>query len=131
MWEDSRDGGSQIYGLALPVLRELSDKSVRAGKKLRIRVRGKAPRGEELKLSAGLASGESLDPLGAEFRSKGRSRGELRWTPSVAGRYVFTFRGLGEGGLSTQESVRIEVLEKKPKKPRKPKKPNKPREVRE
>ena len=79
VWEDGRDGGTEIRGMLLPELAPLHDRRVFAGERLVIPVRqqvdgvGEAP----LALAAESVDGPDLATLGARFRSLPgrRSRG--------------------------------------------------------
>jgi beta propeller repeat protein len=113
VWEDRRLGSWQIFGLELPNLEALPDRSVREGQLLVVPVSGSDPSGGALALSARRLDGGALESLGASFVDRGNGRGELRWRPErgSAGPYALTVTGVTAGRLETRQSFRVEVRE--------------------
>jgi hypothetical protein len=110
---DERSGVAQIALSLLPRLDRLRDRTVREGKRLRIRVRARDADRRALVLRATTADGAPLASLGAGFEDEGNDRGVLTWTPGFdqSGRYAITFSAVAAGGLTTRESVWIEVVD--------------------
>ena len=115
---DARSGVAQIALTLLPRLDRLRDRKVREGKRLRFRVRARDADRRALVLRAITADGAPLASLGAAFEDEGNGRGVFTWTPGFdqSGRYAITFSALTAGGLTTRESVWIEVKEAAPRK---------------
>jgi len=112
VWEDDRQGLFQVYGLVLPRLEPIEDRTVVAGRPLKLRVVGSDPSGGELALSAALADGRPIDALGMRFRDLGRGKGQLFWRADGQGPVDVTITGTDARGLSTRRTLRIEVLPK-------------------
>jgi subtilisin family serine protease len=117
VWQDHRLGASQIFGLQLPELRPLRDRRVREGRRLFIPVRASHGGGAELRLGlevevVGEGQGDA-EALGMQLIDAGGGRGALVWRPGFdrAGEYVVTFEASAEGGLTTRQSIRLEVVE--------------------
>ena len=113
VFEDERDGPTRIYAFELPDLRVLGARRVRAGRLLRLDVRGHDPSvaAARMQLSARLADGTPVEALGMRFVQEGRRDARLVWRPdaSAAGAHIVTFEAVTEGGLVTRESVEIQV----------------------
>ncbi len=120
VWRDERQGSSRIFGIELPSLSPLRDRSVRGGRELRIPLRIRRPqqRGDAtfaLEVSieeAGVSTPRDPRALGIRVESRDRGRGRLRWRPrrSHEGSYIFTISATTEAGLLTRQSLRVEVL---------------------
>ena len=115
VWEDDREGVPAIFGLALPRLAPLSDRTLRVGQRLALPVRGEAPGGAP-RLSALRVDGAPLEARGMRFHDRGDGTGWLSWTPRPAdlGVHTLRFEARGRGGLVARRSLVLEVVPARP-----------------
>ncbi len=126
VWEDDRDGSTEIVGVTLPALAPLHDRRAVVGRLVVVPVRsadtgaeppGRSRRGDPaseapLRLGAEPVDADSLESLGATFFDSGRNLGLFFWRPrpDQVGSHAFTFSGTAETGLVTRQTIRIEVV---------------------
>lgn len=127
VWEDDREGPSEIHGLRLPSLSEPRDRALRAGGWLAIPIRSSKGMPLSLSVTTVDAGGADvpIDRLGAwlfQKRRPGGSHGVLFWRPGPehVGSHLFTFAGETDTGLVARRSVRVDVLAAAGPKPRLP-----------
>lgn len=111
VWEDDREGEIAIFGLELPSLDPVGNRSASVGDTLEITVRGRDPAGGLLALGAVFADGTPLAARGAAFADLGDGTGVLTWMPGAAdvGRHVVTFTGRSAGRLTTRTSAAVQI----------------------
>ncbi len=115
VWQDTRTGASQIFGIELPGLHRLSNRRVKEGGLLFVHVRTRGRDRSTYRLGATVREASSLEELGARFFDLGRGRGVLLWRTcsDCAGLYTFTFSAKALYGPVTRQSIRVEVLERR------------------
>ncbi len=111
---DAQHTGSASTSLASnypPVLDPIGDKTGVEDELLTFLVSASDPDGDFLSLSAQMASGEPLWPIGASFEDHADGTGTFEWVPSVgqAGDHDVVFTCMDSGGLRDSESIRITV----------------------
>jgi len=107
-WADARDGVVQIRGLALPAMRPLRTLQLRPGQPFAIPLVGERVAGGFALSGIEGLSPEAFQAVVVEVGS-GRSLAWGRAPAASAGLHLWRVRGIGEGGLFTQRTLRIEV----------------------
>jgi hypothetical protein len=116
VWEDERTGATEIFGIELPALARLRDRTLPAGTRLQIPIRVRSPaapqRRAELTLAAEAVGEPGLEALGAVFVDLGGGRGTFSWRPGPdqVGQHAITFSATTPAGLVTRQTIRVEVL---------------------
>jgi subtilisin family serine protease len=114
VWEDERDGDVQVFGIGLPSLRKVRDRTLREGQQLSLSVVARHPDAEAMVLSVEAHGAESAEDLGIVLKQTGPRHGVLRWRPDYdqSGSYLLSVSAATEGGLYSRETFRVEVIDR-------------------
>lgn len=113
VWEDLREGTPRIYGIELPRLQPLDDRSAPAGRRFARRLRAVDPAGEAVawSVSARGPDGRTGERMRIVGPRAARGTARLVWRPREADRGLWVVRITARfgGGLESSESFRLHV----------------------